>query len=273
MPGRASEPRPRKALGQHFLRDREVLERIADAVPAGAGETIVEVGAGTGELTEVLTAHRGQLVALELDERLARHLTLRFREFEHVRIVEADARAVPIDELAPRGERYHVVGNLPYYAANPIVRRFLEVDRPPASIVVMVQREVAREMANTSGKLSMLSVSVEIYARSEYLFEVGPEKFDPPPKVTSAVIRLTPRDQPLVMRDDREDFFRLVSGTFKNPRKQLHNALGQATWLPSGGAAIALEQAGIDSSLRPERLTVSDWLRLLQACREVVANA
>jgi 16S rRNA (adenine1518-N6/adenine1519-N6)-dimethyltransferase len=270
---RRTEPAPRKALGQHFLRDREILGRIADAVDARDDEVVLEIGAGTGELTAELATRYRNVVAVELDERLANHTRLRFRESPNVEIVEGDARDIDLAAYIyryPAG--YRVAGNLPYFAANPIIRRFLEHPPRPNDMVVMVQREVAREIAAPPGDYSLHSISIQVYARAEILFTVPPEAFDPPPKVVSAVVRITPRNEPLVPPQHIEAFFKLVGGTFKNPRKQIHNALSQAAWMPPGAAMEALEEAGIDPMLRPERLTIPDWLRLLDACEEVRAR-
>jgi len=255
------------------LRDRDVLEAIASAVGARDDELVLEIGPGTGELTAELVHRYRNVVAVELDERMVRHLHLRFRDVPNLEIVEGDARDI---DLAPYLYRfpvgYRVVGNLPYFAANPIIRRFLERPDRPLDMVVMVQREVAREIAAPEGDASLHSISVQVYATAEILFPVRPEAFDPPPKVVSAVVRITPREEPLVPPQRLEGFFRLVAGTFKHPRKQLHNALGQMASLPPDGANRALSASGINPSLRPERLTIADWLRLLDACDEVRAG-
>lgn len=269
---RRSEPAPRKALGQHFLRDQAILAAIADAVGAVDAELVLEIGPGTGELTQQLAERYRNVVAVELDPRMVQHLRLRFREYQNVEIVEGDARDL---DLAAYVHRYpagfRVVGNLPYFAANPIIRRFLEREPRPLELVVMVQREVANEIAAPEGDASLHTISIQVYASARVLFTVAPQAFDPPPKVVSAVVRITPHGEPLVPPRHMEAFFKLVAGTFKNPRKQIHNAL-QSPTLPPGGASEALERAGIDGTLRPERLTVADWLRLLDACEGLRAS-
>ncbi|GAB4337078.1 MAG: 16S rRNA (adenine(1518)-N(6)/adenine(1519)-N(6)) -dimethyltransferase RsmA [Dehalococcoidia bacterium] len=258
-------PAPRKALGQHFLRDDLVLERIAGAVHVPPGGVLVEVGAGTGQLTEHLLRLGVPLVALEIEPRLVRYLQRRFHGTPTLRIVEADARDVPIDALVPAPAPYAVVGNLPYFAASPIVRHFLEAERQPRELVVMVQREVAREIAAPAGKLSLLGIGIQVYAQPEILFDVPPEAFDPPPAVVSTVIRLTVRDRPLVPRSRIAPFFALVAGTFRNPRKQLRNALA-VPGHPGVDLVSLLHDAGIDPTRRPETLGIDEWLALLDAC-------
>lgn len=224
-------------------------------------------------LTEELASRFERIVALELDERLARHTRLRFREHGNVEVVEGDARDIAIEPLVEGYPGYAVAGNLPYFAANPIIRHFLERPPRPTNLVVMVQREVAQEIAGKPGKASILTIAVQVYATAELLFTVPPEAFEPPPKVVSAVVRITPRKTPLVPNRRREAFFRLVNGTFRHSRKQIHNALARGAALDPEQAAEALAMAEIDPTVRPERLEVPDWLRLLDAVETVQARA
>lgn len=272
-PSRSREPRPRKSLGQHFLRDTGVLADIAAAVRVPEGGVVIEIGAGTGQLTEALLDAGFEVVALEVEDRLIPHLRRRFRGRDGLRIVQADAREVDVSKLLPLGTPFSVAGNLPYFAANPIIRHFLEGEPKPAEMVVMVQREVARELAAKPSAASLLSISVQVYAEGEVLFDVPPEAFDPPPNVWSSVVRLIVRPEPLVPPERIDAFFELVSKTFRNPRKQIHNALARGIWLPPNGASEALDDAGIDRMRRPETLSVEEWLRLLDSCEAVRARA
>lgn len=213
------------------------------------------------------------MVALEVEARLVNHLHRRFPRHPALRIIEGDARDIDLRSFIPAGARFSVAGNLPYFAANPIIRHLLEGSPKPRQLVVMVQREVAREITAAEGDFSLLTTSVQVYAETEHLFDVPPEAFDPPPAVYSSVIRLTVRDAPLVPSERIEAFFTLVSRTFRNPRKQIHNALGQGTWLPKSGAQEALAVAGIDPMRRAETLTIPEWLTLLDACESILARS
>lgn len=268
---RSSSPSARKSLGQHFLHDTSVLDQIADAVGARDDELVLEIGPGTGQLTEALSARYRNVVALEIDERMIRHCERRFRDTPNVTIVPGDARDVDLATLTAGHAGYRVVGNLPYFAANPIIRRLLELQPKPRDIVVMVQREVAQELAAAPGDFSILAIAVQVYATTELLFSVPPTAFDPPPKVVSAVVRLTPRDEPLVPPGQTVPFFTLVRRTFKNPRKQIHNSLDRSMLIEEGTAHAVLARAGIEPSLRPERLSIEDWLRLLDVTEEAHA--
>lgn len=270
---RTTGPRARKALGQHFLRDTGVLKDIAAAVRCPEGGVVLEIGAGTGQLTEFLLAEGHEVVALEIEERLVEYVRRRFGDEPRLRVVPGDGRLIELPSLVPNRRPYAAVGNLPYFAANPIIRRLLESRPRPTDIVVMVQREVAREICAPRGDSSLLTISVRVYAEPAILFDVPPEAFEPPPAVVSSVVRMTPRAIPLVPDERNAEFFEFVSRTFRNPRKQIHNSLSRAVWLPPEGARAALERAGIDPSRRPETLDIEDWLRLMDSCAEVRSDA
>ncbi len=265
---RRSEPAARKSLGQHFLRDSGVILDIVKAVRVPEGGIVVEIGAGTGQLTEGLLQAEHEVVALEIEFRLAQHLRKRFQRSGRLTVVEDDGRSVDYGPLTG-GRPFAVAGNLPYFAANPILRHLLESPVKPTDIVIMVQREVARRIAAPAGRLSLLGISVQVYAQPEFLFDVPPEAFDPPPKVWSTVLRLTPRAEPRVPVDRIEAFFDLVAKTFRNPRKHLHNALTMGVALPKGGAGAALSATGIDPMRRPETLDIDEWLSLLDAAEHI----
>jgi 16S rRNA (adenine1518-N6/adenine1519-N6)-dimethyltransferase len=266
---RRAAPPARKSLGQHFLRDQDMLQRIALAVPDG-GLPVVEIGPGTGELTSALLECGRNVIAVEIDARMLRHLRARFAGSDRLRLVHGDARQTDFEELTA-GQAYVVAGNLPYFAANPIIRALLESPHQPRSAVLMLQKEVAQEVAAPSGKLSLLGISIRVYAEGEYLFDVPPEAFDPPPNVMSGVVRLTIHSRPLVPRERIDEFFDVVAKTFRNPRKQIHNALSRGLWLPGEAATNLLASAGIDATRRPETLSVEEWLRLVEEVSKMQA--
>jgi 16S rRNA (adenine1518-N6/adenine1519-N6)-dimethyltransferase len=260
---RAAEPHARKALGQHFLRDSGVIMDIVRAVHVPRGAPVIEIGAGTGQLTAGLLDAGYDVIALEVEARLAQHLRKRFAGRHNLTVVQGDARDVDWAALSG-GRPFAVAGNLPYFAANPIIRHLLEAPVRPCDIVIMVQREVARRIAAAPGKLSLLGISVQVYTEPELLFDVPPEAFDPPPKVWSSVLRLVPRERPLVPVPDLEPFFEFVSKTFRNPRKRIDNSLAMGPVRGKERAAELLAATGIDPSRRPETLTIAEWLALLE---------
>jgi 16S rRNA (adenine1518-N6/adenine1519-N6)-dimethyltransferase len=155
-----------------------------------------------------------------------------------------------------------LAGNLPYNVGTASVRRFLEADRTPARLVVMLQKEVAESMAAPQGELGLLGVSVQVYAHARKLFNVPVRAFYPPPRVISAVVRLDVRETPLIALDERERFFRVVRAGFSAPRKQLRNTLAQGLSLLPATVAAAIEAEGLQPELRPQQLRIEDWLRL-----------
>lgn len=265
MSAKARIPRARKALGQHFLIDGDVLAAIAEAARAPEGGIVVEIGAGTGQLTEALLDAGREVAAIEIEPRLLAHLRRRFAGRAGLRLFEGDARHFDFALAAPDGRPFSVAGNLPYFAAAPIVRHLLEDEPRPAEAVVMVQREVAREMAGRRRGLSLLGLAVRNRAEAETLFDVPPGAFDPPPRVHSSVVRLRPREAPLVPPAREAAFFALASGALRNPRKQLRNALARMPGGDAETAGAALAAAGIAADRRPGALAIDEWLALLDA--------
>lgn len=261
---RARTPR----LGQHLLRDERVLDRIIEAVPIDP-LPILEVGAGDGVLTQRLAELGRPLVSIELDEGMAYRARRRLANNgldDAAVIIEQDVLDIsPEEALAAVAAKpdYGLVGNLPYAITAPIFRKFLEQEaHRPEWMLVMIQHEVAQRITARPGKLSLMGVSVQLYAEAELLFAVEREAFDPPPQVRSAVVMLRVRDDPAVDVPSVERFFEVVRGGFRSPRKQLHNALAQGVWLPPNGAAEWLEACEIEPSRRPGTLTLEEWARL-----------
>jgi 16S rRNA (adenine1518-N6/adenine1519-N6)-dimethyltransferase len=262
--------RPRKSLGQHFLTDRRVLQRILAAASLSAADSVIEVGAGSGVLSKGLASAAGKVIAVEIDEGLCGHLRRRLKAYPNVEPVCGDILSLSPDELLARAQAsppYVVVANLPYYIASAVLRHFLEAAQPPSRMIVMVQAEVGQSIAAPPGRMSLLSVSVQFYAQAKVLFYVPPRAFHPPPKVRSAVIRLNVRPEPAVAVDDRQAFFRLVRAGFAAPRKQLRNALALGLSIDVASARSLLETASIDPSRRAQTLSLDEWGCLYRAWR------
>ena len=258
---------PRKALGQHFLLWEGVARRMVDSAEVGPQDTAVEVGPGLGALTRLLVERAGRVVAVELDPDLARLLPALLGNPPNLRVVQADARQVDPRDLVGNAP-YKVVASLPYYAANPILRRFLEAEHRPLVMVVMVQWEVARQMCARPGEMTLLSVAVQFHADARILMRVPPSAFHPRPRVSSAVVRLDPLPAPRVPVDDADRFFALVRAGFQAPRKQLRRGLADALGLGREAVESALRSAGIAPERRPETLSLEEWGRLYLALRD-----
>ena len=255
---------PRKSLGQHFLADSQVVARIIDAGSISSDDVVVEIGPGRGALTRQLVQHAGRVIAVELDTQLCDALPGRLDYPDNLQCVLADAREADLSVLVSNGGvgspfAYKVFGNLPYYAANPIIRRTLESSFPPSLALFMVQREVADSMTATPGNMGILSVATQFYAEARIVCSVPPSAFRPAPKVHSAVVRLDVWKEPAVLVEDRDKFFEVVRAGFSAPRKQLHNSLSHGLGIESALGTGLLERAGIDGRRRPATLSLDEW--------------
>ena len=254
-------PRAKRRLGQHFLTDPRILQRIADALDARPGHAVLEIGPGPGGLTEVLAGTTGRLVAIEKDADLVPALRARVPA---ATIVEADALEADWHALA--GPDFLVAGNIPYNITSPLIDKALEPPRP-ARIVFLVQKEVADRIGAAPGTeaYGALSVGVQAVARAERLFTVPAGAFHPRPKVDSAVLRLTPLASPVVSDDEVEPFRRLVVGLFGFRRKQLGRGLRELTGWEAARVEAVLSRSGIDGTARPETLAPPAFAALLRA--------
>jgi len=254
----------RKSLAQHFLVDQGALRRVIAAADVQPTDVVAEVGPGTGLLTRLLAQKAARVIAVEMDEELIARLKKKLGHLPSLTIVQGDAREW---DPATVGEPYKVVANLPYYAATPIVRRFLECSLPPTVMAVTVQREVAQSMAAGPGKMRTLSVAVQLYGRPRIMGYIQPRSFRPPPKVTSAIVRIEVYEKPTLSLDDTDAFFRVVRAGFSSARKQLRNSLGHSFGLTGTRMEEVLHDAEIDPRLRAEALGMEAWGRLYDAFR------
>ena len=254
-----SKSRPRKSLGQHFLADSRVLDRIIAAAGLSPAGVVLEVGPGRGALTRRLVRSAGRVIAVEMDDVLADALPARLDYPPNLVVIHADARTVDLHPLVGGNTPYRVVANLPYYAANPIIRRFLESEPKPEMMVVMVQQEVAQSMLAQPGKMSILSVATQFYAVPRLVCDVPAKAFRPAPKVASSVVRLDVRQRPAADAASPDGFFAVVRAGFAAPRKQLRNSLSQGLGIAAADAGRILDAIGLDGRRRPETLDLEEW--------------
>ena len=223
----AEKLQPRRSLSQNFLTDGATLDAIVDAAELAAGDRVVEVGPGLGVLTRRLLKAGAAVVAVELDPRLAEWLRRELGAVDGFSLVEADALTFDAASAFP-GEPFKVVANIPYHITSPLLHGFLEGERPPELVVLLVQAEVAERIAAPPGQMSYLSVFAQNVAEVEIVTRVPAAAFEPAPTVDSAVLRLRRRSAPVVPPGGRrEPFYRLVQAGFRQRRKQLHNALSR----------------------------------------------
>ena len=273
MKDEGAEPYPSKRLGQHFLRDRRTIQRIIEALGPKEGETIVEIGPGTGALTASLVESGSRVVAVEFDSKLAPFLSEQFAGRENFKLVMADALTIDLCAEIQPAARARLVANLPYNISTAILQRLIAQRACLNEMVLMLQREVVERVLAPAGTTDrgFISVVVEAYCETEKLFDVAPGAFRPPPKVWSSVIHLTFRPRIAVEVKDEELLWSTVSAGFAQKRKtilnNLRNASGrlQDVLKRNGGASIVLCKANVDLQRRAETLTLDEWGRIVLA--------
>jgi 16S rRNA (adenine1518-N6/adenine1519-N6)-dimethyltransferase len=263
----AGLPPARKSLGQHFLRDARVLDRLASALDLTGTETVLEIGPGRGALTDRLAERAGRLVAIEVDRALVPVLRARYASKPNVLIAEADVLQVELASLA-QGP-YRLAGNVPYYITTPILFHALKAPRPERA-VFLVQREVADRMAAKpdTDAYGALSVNLQALATAETLMVVKPGAFDPPPKVDSAVVRVVPRAEPMVAPEEEGPFSRFVIALFAQRRKQLGRTLRTVSGLEAPDVEARLAPLGLAATVRAETLAPEVIVALFRAMRD-----
>jgi len=253
--------RPRKSLGQNFLRDNRIARKIVDAVDPRPEDVVLEIGPGEGALTQHLVASGAKLVLVELDERAVARMQGLYGSSD-VRVLHQDVLTVDFDALAAAmgTERLRVVGNIPYYITSPILFHVLDNRRRVKDLTMMVQREVARRMAAVprTKAYGILSVFCQLFADVEILFDVQPGSFHPRPDVTSSVVRLVMLDGPRYAVRDEQFFRGMVRSVFGKRRKTLRNAL---RYFLNDDPVAAVPDASI-LRRRPEDLTIEECVAL-----------
>jgi 16S rRNA (adenine1518-N6/adenine1519-N6)-dimethyltransferase len=260
--------RPSKGLGQNFLVDRVILDRIVAAAELTPNDVVLEIGAGLGTLTERLAQEAGRVVAVELDERMIDVLREALSGYDNVTLIQGDILALDPAQLVQPATAYTVVANLPYYITSAALRHLLESTRRPQRLVVTVQREVAERIVARPGQMSLLAVSVQLFGEPQLLFRIKSGSFYPSPGVESAVVRVDMHDSPVVSVEDTRSFFRVVRAGFAQRRKQLRNTLSAGLHMPAEAVATRLQEAGIDPKRRAQTMNLEEWARIVQALAE-----
>ncbi len=254
---------PNKILGQHFLNDLNILNLIADSAQISSVDNVVEIGPGKGSLTRVLADRTKNLTAIEIDSALVNSLREEFKLT--VNILHSDARNFEPTDIFESSDEYILVGNLPYYAALPILRRFLESRHPPKRIVVLVQREVAQLLCAQPGSMSIISVAFQIFGKLRIIRNVKPGSFSPPPKVTSSIVSLEVHSEHLSKINNLEEFFNLVKAGFSAPRKQIKNSLSNGLGWEASEVLKLLQDATINPLRRAQTMSIDEWIRLYRS--------
>ena len=258
---------PLKRLGQNFLIDKTAIKKVIEATDLQPDDIILEIGPGIGVLTTELAKKAKKVIAVEKDPKMCQILKETLKDFTNVEVIQGDI--LKISNFQFLISNYKVVGNLPFYLTAPVIRKFLESaeNSSPQLMVLVVQKEVGQRICAKPGKMSILAVSVQIYAKPEIVSYISKKSFWPQPKVDSAIIKLKVKSEKLKI--NRNLFFRIVKAGFKQPRKQLINNLSKG--FPPAGRQGKIEKEkiknwllknGIEPSQRAETLSIEDWLKL-----------
>ena len=252
---------PVKRLGQHFLVDKKILRKIIRVANLKSEDIVLEVGPGTGNLTQELAKMAKKVVAIEKDPKMVEILKKTLKNFKNIEIIQGDI--LKIKNLKLEVKNYKIVANIPYYLTSPLIRKCLESENPPKEMILMVQKEVAQRICAKPPMMNLLAISVQFYAKPEIISFVSKKSFWPQPKVDSTIITIVPRQFRIqVSRQFRERFFRIVKAGFSQPRKQILNNLTKGLKLDKEVVRAWLEKNKISPLQRAETLTVKDWILL-----------
>jgi len=251
------------SLGQNFLVTESVFDKILGAADLKPDDTVIEVGPGTGFLTEKLIGKVKKVIAVEYDAGMVRLLKERFRDVPNLEIVHSDILKFWIQDSGVRNQQYKVVANIPYYITSPLIKLFLQSDCRPTQMVILVQKEVADKVCGLSDN-GVLTLETQLFGKPKIIDTVPPGCFWPPPKVESAILQIKVYPKPKVPEKDTEDFIRLIKFGFNQRRKKLANSLEAGLRIDIDLIRDLLVKAKIDLSWRAENLEIGDWQRLLK---------
>lgn len=249
---------PKKSLGQHWLKDRDILAQIADAADITPDDTVLEIGPGLGTLTSELLRRAKKVIAVEIDGDLAAKLPNQFPG-KDLEVINQDILTFDLTTL-PAG--YKVIANVPYYITSKIVQYLMTATNKPAATVLLVQKEVAQRLAAEPGDMSILAISAQVYAEVSMGIAVPAAYFTPPPKVDSAVIIMKTRSQNALGDVSEQAFFRVVKAGFSAKRKKLRSSLSGGLGKPKSDVEKLLLEIDLNPESRAEMLSISDWVRL-----------
>lgn len=262
----------KKRFGQNFLVDRNIVNKILDAADVHEGDPVLEIGPGVGTVTQALAERGARIIAVEVDRDLIGILSEVLDGHTNVSVVNADILSLDLPQFLRErfgDARVKVIGNLPYYITSPIVAQVLEAHRWVERLVMMVQKEVADRMKAEPGtkEFGSMTVFVQFHAEPEIITHVSKNVFQPPPDVSSAILRLTPRSEPPVEVPSEKQFFDVVHCAFGQRRKTLLNSLSDcpALGLSKDQVSHVLHAAGIEPSRRAETLSLADFARIARS--------
>ncbi len=253
-----SNIKAKKSLGQNFLSNPRILDKIISAAEISKDDIILEIGPGTGNLTEKLSGKAGRVMAVEKDYRIIDGLRDKFKD-TNVEIIEGDILKFRIENLKFRENSYKIIGNIPYYITSNLLRTIFEKWPRPKLIVLMVQKEVAQRIVARPPDMNLLALSVQVYSDPKIISYVSKGNFRPIPKVDSAIIRLNPKEKTMSANDM---FFKAIKAGFQGKRKQLANNLSKNLGLSKEQVIEILIKTELDAKVRAENLSTEQWKKL-----------
>lgn len=257
---------PKKSLGQNFLFDEQVLQRIVAAANITTADDVLEIGPGLGALTQQLAQAAHRVIAIELDDRLLPILRQQTAAYNNITIIHGDILEQNPQDWFAHSTSYKVVANVPYYITARILRHLLTHPLKPALLTLTIQKEVAERLTAVAGNMSLLAVSVQFYGRATLINNLASGAFWPRPRVASSVISINTQNRlPITTTvTDENKFFRLVRAGFSQKRKQLHKNL-RSLGHDRPTIAAMLTRAQIEPTRRAETLSLEDWVNLYHA--------
>jgi len=261
---------PRKGWGQHFLVDRNILNKVIQTARVEGKDVVLEVGPGLGEMTLALARRAERVIAIEIDPKLVAILEKKVRDYPNVEVVKSDILKVDFNKLLNQEkDPVKIVANLPYQISTPLLFRFIESREVFSTFTLMLQKEVAERMIAPPGRKEYgpLSIFMQMYLDVSIHFLIKPSAFFPPPKVESAVIHMTWKDKPILNAEDEEWFKKIVKGCFGYRRKTLTNALKHSHLPLPHDIESRTERIGIDLQRRPETLSIREFAVLAEASK------
>lgn len=252
---------PKKNLGQNFLIDPQYLNQVTEAGEIVDQDTVLEIGAGIGNLTRLLGAKAGHVIAVEIDPNLIPILREVTKEYSNIKVIHGDILALDISDIIT-SLPFQVIANIPYYITSKIIRYLMTGSVKPQRIILTIQNEVAERICVLSGKQSLLSLGVQVFGRPSIESKIPAGAFFPVPKVDSAVVRIDMFPSPLIPAEYLETFFYLARAGFSQKRKNLRNSLSAGTILDKNSCEQLLQTAGIDIQRRAETLSIEEWKKL-----------
>ncbi|MEW6407546.1 MAG: 16S rRNA (adenine(1518)-N(6)/adenine(1519)-N(6))-dimethyltransferase RsmA [Patescibacteria group bacterium] len=254
--------KPNKFLGQNFLVDKKILEKIIKAADLKKDDIVLEAGPGTGFLTEKLAEKAKIILAVEKDRNLVNFLKNKFRDCKNVKIINGDILKILDTRYEILDTRYKVVANIPYYITSRFLRIFLENKQKPKTIVILVQKEVAKRICAQKGQSSILSLSVQYYGKPQILDFVSKGAFYPKPKVDSAILKIEVFKKSLYRVDDEKLLFKVIKAAFSSRRKQLINSLSSGLKISKKETEKILRKCQISPHTRPQDLGLNNLKNL-----------